>query len=836
MKLRHFRLLPVIASVAAIHAQTTPPQPATAAPVPVPAASQQVAPGIPVRRNQPVPATQQTSAVPLPAPSPLPTTSGQAPVSAPPMSAPSIPAPPSQPAPTPQQISAAPTPAVGDTVNITFPRTSIFEVLSFYETLTGKRLIRDSNLAGPEISIMVNQPVSRQDAVKLIESSLLLNGYSIVPVDDQTVKILGPSRAPRTEGLPLYIDNALLPKDGDRIVSFYKPLAFISPEEAIAVLDQVVQRNAFGMFAPVPNTNAIIITDKTPIIRKALGVLSLIDVEPAQVVTEFVPLQRANAERIVEILDDMFGKDDPASKGGPTANVQAPPAPDGQTAPGAAAGSGARYENRLITGKAKFVADKRTNRILVVTRQENYRYVRDVITELDAAGAFELPYVRICNYVPVNDVFPVLSDMLADAESEKKGGAANAAPTPANPFNNSNSGGSSTLGNSSGSSSGSSGGSGSNSPDRLSNETAQAAPLSVTIGEIKLIADNSSNSIIVFGPPESKERAKQILDLLDQRPKQVYLAVVIGQLNVTNTTDYGVQYLIRYQGASGNGLAAAVLNPLLFPNVTGTLPRPSDINGVSALKNGLGALSGLTVFGTIADSVDVFARFLESTGNFRTLSRPVIYTTNNRKATIFSGQKVPFPQSSLTTATGGGANNNGTSVASSVEYQDVVLKLEVIPLINSDREVNLVIAQKNDTLGAEKNISGNLVNIINTQEITTSVRVPNGATIVLGGLITETKKRDQAGIPYLSRIPVFGSLLGGRTNNSVDKNELIVMIQPVVVDSNPEMMKASAYEGDRSRLGQDAQQMTAPLAEQAREPGPWKPKPKPTPTPKPRKN
>ena len=84
-----------------------------------------------------------------------------------------------------------------------FPRTSIFDILNYYESLTGKRLIRDSNLAGPELSIMVSQPVPKQEAIKLIESSLLLNGYSIVPVDDQTLKILGPSRAPRTEGLPL---------------------------------------------------------------------------------------------------------------------------------------------------------------------------------------------------------------------------------------------------------------------------------------------------------------------------------------------------------------------------------------------------------------------------------------------------------------------------------------------------------------------------------------------------------------------------------------------------------------------------------------------------------
>ena len=398
-------------------------------------------------------------------------------------------------------------------------------------------------------------------------------------------------------------------------------------------------------------------------------------------------------------------------------------------------------------------------------------------------------------------------------------------PSPSNPFAN-------NSGNNNSSSSGSSDSGSISKPDRLTDEAAQAAPQSVTLGEIKIIGDNSSNSIIVFGPPESKERAKQILDLLDQRPKQVYLAVVIGQLRVTNDMEYGVNYLIRYRGASGNGVAAAVLNPLLFPGLTGTLPVASSIANPAALANGIQSLSGLTVFGTIADSVDVYARFLESTNRFRTLSRPVIYTTNNRKATILSGQKVPVPTSTLTTATGGGINNQGSAVTSNIQYQDVVLKLEVIPLINSDREVNLVIAQTNDNIIGTDEISGNQVPRIATQEITTSVRVPNGSTIVLGGLITEDKERNQSGVPYLSRIPVLGSLLGGRTNNKVDKNELIVMIQPVVVETNEDMMKASAYEGDRTPLGQDAQQMTAPLAEQASEPAPWKPKPKPTPRPR----
>jgi type II secretion system protein D len=658
-----------------------------------------------------------------------------------------------------------------------------------------------------------------------------MNNYSIVPVDDQTIKILGPSRAPRTEGLPLLSEIQSLPADGDKVLSFYKPLSFISPEEAIAVVQGVVQINAYGSVVPVPNTNAIILTDKTPVIRKALGILDLIDVEPARVVTEFVQLQRANAERVVEILDEMFGKDDPAKSKASSTQPQTPANPQNPEAPQAAGGaSGARYENRLISGKAKFLADKRTNRILVVTRVENYRYVRDVISQLDSAGNFEQPFTRILNYVPVNDVFPVLTDMLSDPDSEKQGGTgqtgqsgSNNNPINSNANNNSNGG------------IGSSSGDGLNRPDRLSDETQQGAPQSATIGEIRLIADNNSNSIIIFGPPESKARAKQILDILDQRPKQVYLAVVIGQLRLSKGVDYGVSYLIRNKGfqplnnllgnSDASGAAATSLSPSILPG--GTFPNAASIVNPSSLTPALSSLAGLTIYGSIADSVDVFARFLESTERFRTLSRPVIYTTNNRKATILSGQKVPVPTQSLTTATGGGIGGNGSAITSNIQYQDVVLKLEVIPLINSDREVNLIIAQTNDNVIGTDTISGNKVPIIATQEITTSVRVPNGATIVLGGLISEDKERGVEGMPYISDIPVVGSLLGGRTQSKVRKNELIVMIQPFVVDSNHDMMKASAYEGDRSPLGRDGQAMTAPIAEQKTPPAVWTPTPLP---------
>jgi type II secretory pathway component GspD/PulD (secretin) len=194
-----------------------------------------------------------------------------------------------------------------DPVTLNFPHASVVDILTFYEQLTGKKLIRDSNLQGPELSVSAPGPLSRKDAVSLIESSLLLNGYTLVPVDAATVKILGPSRPPRSEGLPLYVEESQLPADGDKLVSFYKPLRFLSPGEAVQVIDGVIQRNAYGSIAPVPNTSAIVITEKTPVIRKALALLEIVDQAPSQIITEFIPLQRASADKVVETLGQMFG-------------------------------------------------------------------------------------------------------------------------------------------------------------------------------------------------------------------------------------------------------------------------------------------------------------------------------------------------------------------------------------------------------------------------------------------------------------------------------------------------------------------------------------------------
>src|SRR5438477_12997286 len=141
---------------------------------------------------------------------------------------------------------------------------------------------------------------------------------------------------------------------------------------------------------------------------------------------------------------------------------------------------------------------------------------------------------------------------------------------------------------------------------------------------------------------------------------------------------------------------------------------------------------------------------MESTGRFRVVSRPTVFTSNNKKAIIANGQEIPVPVSTLTNAT---TTTAIAAVQSSIEFKKVALQLEVVPLINSEKEVSLDILQKIDSVvpNSNVNIGGNQVPTIATRYIRTNVSAPNCSTIVLGGLITDNTGLTKHGIPYLSR-------------------------------------------------------------------------------------
>ena len=675
-----------------------------------------------------------------------------------------------------------------------YQNTPVNSILDIYEQLSGKHLVRDANLAGvPNISINATG-VSKAEMLRLIETTLLLNGVAIVPIDEHTAKVvtIGTNKNPRSEGVKLYANASELPND-EEVVSYYMPLDYISAQEAQTIFTSAAPVHpGYGAYTVAPSAQAVVLTENTSVIRQLIALKELIDVPPARVVTEFIQLDRADAEKVADLLTNLLnpkagtGAAPPAAAGAGGAAIV--PADVGNNTP-------LSNEHSLFSGAVQIVPDTRSNRLLVVTRPVNMPLLRQIVAELDQNDTFALPQRRDLKYVLAQDILPALEAAVAQGKDEEEqvqkdlaGTAHNQSATPQSEAN--------PTANMTGNGTTSGGGVVAAVTSPLETPQQNNVPTVVSIGKTRILADNRSNSIIVFGSNDSIERVFAMIDQLDRKPLQVYLATVIGELTVSDNFEFGIDLLQKFQRTGGGGVASGLVTPNTAATGSAIVPEPSSLLS----STGFPLVSGLTIYGAIGNTLDAYVRALDSTENFKIISRPSVYTTNNTKAVIASGQQVPVPSNTTSGFTGTSTNLVTTA---SITYEDVLLQLEIIPLINANHQVTLKIRQTNNTLGANTLISGNEIPAILTQEINTEVTVPDKSTIVIGGLISDNNKRTTSGIPWLSDIPLLGYLFKDTTKDK-ERDELIIMIQPTVVETDADQIAVNEAEKRRTILGQEA--------------------------------
>ena len=148
---------------------------------------------------------------------------------------------------------------------------------------------------------------------------------------------------------------------------------------------------------------------------------------------------------------------------------------------------------------------------------------------------------------------------------------------------------------------------------------------------------------------------------------------------------------------------------------------------------------------------------------------------NNQTAALQVGDQVPVATQSAV-----GVVNPDSPIVNSIQYRDTGVILKVTPRVNAGGLVLLDIAQEVSDVAATDSSTINSPTI-STRRISTSIAVQDGQIIALGGLIRDTRTRGKSGLPYLSRIPIVGSLLFGRTNDSTVRTELLVLLKPRVV-------------------------------------------------------
>jgi type II secretion system protein D len=581
----------------------------------------------------------------------------------------------------------------------------------------------------------------------------------------------------------------------------------------------------------LPKSSSLLVTQNADIIRQLAGVIEQVDVAPAEVVSEFIKLERADASKVVDMLKDIFekGAETPGQPG-----VRGVKVPGGVPQPmpvGDSGGGGILSEEAVIVGKIKITPDVRTNRIHVVTRPINMPFIRQLIHEFDANVEFAKPVTRYLQYVSAGDILPVLVQALTEPGTDQGAGGAGGAgglpgvgPSPGRGQQQQGAGTSPLTNNYSGSQSGT--GSSLNISEELSTQPVDTVPKAVTIGNSKLIADQRANSIIILGNREVVMKVEKILDEMDVKAPQVSLSTVIGQLTLSNNEEFGVDWFAKYNkrfvGTSRNNsvfttndpnvpIPGSSVNPgsSVAPVVPNILDPANLINFSQIIQN---VGNGTNIYVAAGNAFAAIVHLLESTNRFRVISRPTVFTSNNKKAIIASGQEVPVPVSTLTNSNFGGVVNNTAAVSASIEYKKVVLQLEVVPLINSEKEVSLDILQKIDSIvpGGNVNISGNSVPTIDTRYIRTNVAAANGSTIVLGGLIEDQKQKNYQGFPYLSRIPLIGAAFRS-TSSGKQRRELIILMCPEVTLTKLDLYRLrQKWENNNTHFGPELDQAECP--------------------------
>ena len=640
------------------------------------------------------------------------------------------------------------------------------EAAQLYEDHTGKRVIMSSQASQAEVFFVQRGPLTNGDVAKLLKMALLMEGLAILPdpLDPELVRLMpsGPITNPGNVPMAYITDPLDLPTE-DQLVTYKMFFDHLKPEEAEKIFQSAVgQLSASGKISAVTNASSLLITENSALIRQLIKIKKDIDVS-SPIGERWVEVVFADvdeiAERLNEIYNEQGGNRSTTRTTRTSTRTNTPPAP-GTT--GVVGGAG---EDIPI----KIIPDSRTNRILLVGRPAELIAVEALVKNFDIASSHKNSAVFKLRYVRVGEFLQAAQDAITATLSETSGssaGRANSSRT--TQTNNSRS----TQTNSSTRNSTTGGAGGGGSRTNIQAQDIPTAAESLLIGKTHLVGDNVSNSIIVNGPPHHIELIGNLVRDLDVASQQVALSAVVGSYGLTDQHNFGVD-LAKILEGSGVGFNTSFGVPSVID--------PGTLNSMSNLLAARGSEGqGVALYGLIGDDLGVFVNALESNTNFRTLNRTILMTRNNRVANLSSGQRIAVPSSTFT-----GGNVNGSTT--NVEYRDVVLELEIQPLINSDNEVTLEISIVKDGVGQIRRIGELEVPDISTEELTTSVTVQDGSAVVLGGLITEDTGKTKDGIPVLSRIPGIGRLFGFDSETK-SRSELIIMIRPQIIPGTDEMV------------------------------------------------
>lgn len=276
-------------------------------------------------------------------------------------------------------------------------------------------------------------------------------------------------------------------------------------------------------------------------------------------------------------------------------------------------------------------------------------------------------------------------------------------------------------------------------------------------GGIRIIADTINNAILVLADQPGQALVERALESIDRTPVQVVIEAVIAEVTLNDTLRYGVQFF--FEGDGVDGIADSGRGGF---GVDGF-----DANGTFPGFNML-----LETGGNARVALDALSRVTDLT----VVSSPTVLVRDNHTANFQVGDEVP-----IVTRQSNSVINPDSPVVNNVEFRDTGVLLTVTPRVSSTGMVTLAIEQEVSNVASGS--ASSLTPTISTRSLSTTVSIRSGQTVILGGLIDESRDSGRDGIPGIARIPFIGNALS-QTNISTTRTELLIFLTPRVIDSD----------------------------------------------------
>lgn len=714
-----------------------------------------------------------------------------------------------RPAPSASRIGDAKPGDTNKTVALKFNAAPLDQVLQFYSDLTGRTLLQAPSV-NATVTLRSQSELTIPEAMQAIKTVLGMNNVGLVDVGEKFVKVV-PIASVQTEGLVIQsnIWQQLRHPENDDMISEIIPLKFIDPAEAQKAAQGLI--HPYGKILVLERINSLMIADTTININRIKEVLQQVD-QPIELKEKLhiIRIRYAKASeikaRLEEIIADQKEKDkqstvkrlrDSGAPGVDTSSV----APPVTTIPGVirarpptpATGSGTSStaevpaeEGEMIRGSVKVIADDRTGILIIITRPENMVFFEQVVTALDIATAPDVSVRMIrLEYAKAETVASMLNTLIGAASGpsvfKDHSKSATAGKTTGKEGEAAEPAKSSPL-------------------QEYLQQQREAAAQSPKLGSeaktkigqlsaenIKILADERSNGLIIMASKSDMAAILDVLKDLDVMLSQVLIEAVILGVDLGDKMQSGVDWVQRSMIAYDRS-SEGKRNPI-FAFAGGGGGGTLNPQNAATMNTTFSAGQGLTYYFThFGLNMDAVVNWASSDSRSRILSSPVILTTDNKEAKIdVSSQKYVYKGTSYQAVSG----TSNYQTVPNVDLQKVGLNLTVTPHINQKKFVVMEIAQKIDSFGDDQTIAGQGTwPTINTREMSASIAVRSGETIILGGLVETTKKSSHAKIPLLGDIPLLGVFFRS-SNDDNQRQEVVVFITPRVLDSPEEIEEES---------------------------------------------